>query len=99
MESFKETALFWIVFGILMPVILSSFYFQTGEKRLNQLRFTSIGLQSTALFLLFLFPWHVLLPIYGIALAVSIFFLAFKKSALNKAGSAISLANSFFWLK
>lgn len=96
MGGFKETIFFWIAFGILVPVILSRFYFKTGKKKINQLRFISIGLQLTALLLLFFFPGHFLLPVYGIALVLSIFFVASKRLVFNRVGSAISLANSIF---
>lgn len=96
MGSLRETVFFWIAFGILVPVILSRFYFKTGKKKINQLRYTSIVLQLIALFLLFFFPRHLLLSIYGSALVTSIFFIAFKKSILNKAGATISLVNSVF---
>lgn len=96
MGSLRETVFFWIAFGILVPVILSRFYFKTGKKKINQLRYTSVVLQLVALFLLFFFPRHFLLQIYGIALVTSIFFIAFKKAIFNKVGAAISLVNSVF---
>lgn len=96
MRSLRETVFFWIAFGILVPVILSRFYFKTGKKKINQLRYTSVVFQLIALFLLFFFPGHFLLSIYGIALVVSIFLVAFKKAISNKVGAAISLVNSVF---
>lgn len=97
MSDLRETIYFWLAFGILAPVILRRFYFQKGKKQIRRLRVATIGLQLLALVLLFSFPWHFLLPVYGAALAGAIFFIAGKNVKLNKVGAAIALANSV-WL-
>lgn len=113
MSDLGETIYFWLAFGILVPVILSKFYFSKGKKRKDQLRLASLIFQLVTFVLLF-FPWfeaegivyagislaiigNLGLVIYGSALLLSMALVISGYPRLNVVGAKIALANSA-WL-
>lgn len=104
MSDLRETIYFWLAFGILVPVILSKFYLNKGEKQKNQLRFASLMFQLIALILLFFvwievegifFSWG--LAAYGAALILSMALVISRRPRSNILGAKIAIANSI-WL-
>src|SRR3989344_7370812 len=105
-----ETALFWILWGIISYWVLKTFYYSFSKEKLERLRKSALGINLAVLILTFL-PWvpsslggsscvtlalqgNVLSVLFVILLLASILLSSVKDASLLKLASIVTIANT-----
>lgn len=106
-----ETALFWIIWGLVSFGVLRTFYYSFSKGKFERLRKAAFGTSFATLILTFL-PWlppnlggksgfalatqgNVPMLLFLVLLVVSILFLLLKNSQYLKLSAAITIVNTF----
>lgn len=106
-----ETAVFWILWGLISFWSLKTFYFSFSKEKLESLRKGAFGI-NLAVFVLTFLPWlpsslggktglalalegNILVLLFVILLATPTLLFLTKDSSLLKIASGLTLANTF----
>lgn len=106
-----ETALFWILWGVVSFWALKTFYYSFSKEKLERLRKASFGISLAVLILTFL-PWlpltlggksglalalegNILAVLFVILLAISVALFLAKDASLLKIAASATIANTF----
>ncbi|OGG53917.1 hypothetical protein A3H16_00495 [Candidatus Kaiserbacteria bacterium RIFCSPLOWO2_12_FULL_53_8] len=107
-----ETALFWIVWGVISFWALKTFYFSYKSEQIRRLRLTALSV-DLAVLILFLLPWlplnnetgwalvragHLLATTAAALVTLSAVFFVLPSSAANKAGTLASSAAAIVFI-